>query len=352
MKLKLALLGFGGVNHGLAEVIQLKQKLLKEKFNLELVITAVSDMRFGTVWNENGLDLKSLIALPTVGYAIDALKQQAGTYHGGSSLEETLAMIQLNCVDAVLEATFTNPQTGEPAISHCKTALSAGKHVITTNKGPVALALTELRQIAKEYRAKFYYEGAVMSGTPVLRQLDMTLRGCEIERFSGILNGTCNYVLGQVEAGMSMADAIAEAQRLGYAEADPTADVGGFDVMLKVCILANAIWDADLKPTDISREGITGLTETEILNARKEGFAWRLIGEASRNAAGVITGSVKPQRIPASDPLLGANGANNSVTFTTDLLGAVTIAGPGAGRHETAFALLSDLIELNDRLSK
>ncbi|WP_018150734.1 homoserine dehydrogenase [Leeia oryzae] len=352
MKFNLALIGFGGVNHGLAEVIRQKQAMLADRYGMTLNITAVSDMRFGTIWHEDGLDLDALIALPAKGYAVDDVLAKAGTQRGGASLAETLSMIQLNCVDVVLEATFTNPQTGEPALSHCRTALSAGKHLITTNKGPLALAGHALQSLASEMGVQFLFEGTVMSGTPVLRQLDVTLRGCDISGFRGILNGTCNFVLSQVEAGASFADAIREAQQLGYAEADPTADVEGWDVQLKVAILANALWGNGMKPAEIAREGITGLSEQQVREARAEGYAWRLIGEGRQQADGSINGTVGPQKLPLTDPLLAAHGANNAVTFTTDLLGAMTVSGPGAGRHETAFAMLSDLIDLNDRIKK
>ncbi len=144
---------------------------------------------------------------------------------------------------------------------------------------------------------------------------------------------------------MSYADALAEAQRLGYAEADPTGDVEGFDAAGKLVILANVVFGASLRMEDVDRTGITRLTTADIESARANGERWKLIACAQRTPNGV-TASVKPTRLPLSDPLAGVGGATNAITYATDLLGPVTLVGPGAGRRETGFAILSDLLEL------
>ena len=351
MQLNLALIGYGGVNQGLVDVLRQKQARLQRQHDLTLNIVAVTDLRGGLVWNRGGLDLAALAAVPGNGFSFRELAGSDGGYHPELTLERTLELLAADFIDVVVEATFTDPASGEPALTHCKAALAHGKHVVTTNKGPIALALSTLQQLAESGRARLKYEGAVMSGTPVLRQLSTTLRGCDFNGFAGILNGTSNFVLGQVEQGRSMAEAIREAQRLGYAEANPAADIEGHDVQLKVTILANALWDARLQPGDVPCKGITCLSEDDIRAARAEGGAWKLIGQARRQADGRLAASVAPQRLPAGHPLLAATGATNAIAFDTDLLGQVTISGPGAGRTETAFAILSDLIELADELA-
>ena len=161
--------------------------------------------------------------------------------------------------------TVTNIETGEPALSHCREAFGAGAHVVTTNKGPVALAWRELSELAASQGLQFRFEGTVMSGTPVLSTATEALAGCEFVRIRGILNGTTNYILSEMEQGRPYAEALATAQELGYAEADPTADVEGFDVLAKVVILANVVMRAELGVEGVSREGITGLdAEAEI----------------------------------------------------------------------------------------
>ena len=218
----------------------------------------------------------------------------------------------------------------------------------------------ELKALAQRNQAAFEYEGAVMSGTPVIRLAQQSLAGSELLGFEGILNGTSNFVLTRMEGGLGFAEAVAEAQALGYAEADPTADVEGFDptadvegfdVRLKVVILANELLGAQLTVSDVSCRGISGLTAADLEQARAEGARWKLIGSAQRLADGSLQASVEPRLLPLAHPLAGISGAINAVSFNTELLGAVTVSGPGAGRIETAFALLSDIIHIHQSRS-
>jgi homoserine dehydrogenase len=154
-----------------------------------------------------------------------------------------------------------------------------------------------------------------------------------------------------MEGGLGFAEAVSEAQELGYAEADPTADVEGHDVRLKVVILANELLDAKLKVSDVTCSGISSLDLGDIEKARQDGARWKLIGAAMRHADGSISASVEPRLLKHDHPLSGISGATNAVSFTTDLLGAVTVSGPGAGRTETAFALLSDIISIHQSVA-
>lgn len=350
MELKLALVGFGGVNQGLVELLKKKRAMLGAA-GLDVSVTMVADLRLGIATNPRGIALDVLDETARRGVDAEALRRDPGTLVSPDvGLGAVLKAIASEHVDVVIEATFTDPNTGEPALSHCRTALECGKHVITTNKGPIALAQPALARIAAQSGACVMYEGTVMSGTPVLRQLATSLRGCDIRGFAGILNGTSNYVLGEVEAGASFDAAIRDAQQRGYAEANPAADVNGSDVQLKVVILANALWNAGLKRGDVTCRGIVELTEHDVRAAAAERMSWRLIGSAVRHPDGTVTASVEPRKLPAGHPLLAASGVTNAITFDTDVLGSVTISGPGAGREETAFAILSDLIELADRI--
>ena len=186
-----------------------------------------------------------------------------------------------------------------------------------------------------------------MSGTPLIRMAERTLAGAEVKGFEGILNGTSNFVLGRMEAGLDFTAAVAEAQALGYAEADPTADVEGLDVRLKVVILANELLGASLKPEQVTCEGISGLSPSDIKAAAAANRRWKLIGSAVRNIDGSVSGRVAPKQLPFSHPLAGVSGATNAVSLDTELLGDVTIIGPGAGRIETAYALLSDIVAIH-----
>jgi homoserine dehydrogenase len=247
----------------------------------------------------------------------------------------------------IAEATFTNPVDGEPATTFCRWALESGIHVVTTNKGPIALHGAELKDLARRNGVAFEYEGSVMSGTPVIRLARQAMAGAEVQGFEGILNGTSNYVLTRMKDGLTFNDAVTEAQQLGYAEADPTADVEGFDVRLKVVILANELLNARLSVSDVACSGISSISPEDIAQASANGASWKLIGSANREVDGSVRASVEARLLPNSHPLAGISGATNAVSFNTALLGAVTVSGPGAGRIETAFALLSDIIAIH-----
>jgi homoserine dehydrogenase len=221
-------------------------------------------------------------------------------------------------------------------------------HVTTTNKGPLALFSKELVDLANKKGVQFLYEGTVMAGTPLLNLIRETLAGSGISEMKGILNGTTNYILTQMEAGMDYAAALEQAQKLGYAEAVPDADVLGWDALAKVTILANVVFGASLSPGDSPCTGITGITPEQIAAAAADGRRHKLIGRVWRDGT-EVRASVAPQLVDLSHPLAGVGGATNAMTITTDTLGDVTIVGPGAGRRETGFALLNDLITINSR---
>jgi homoserine dehydrogenase len=186
-----------------------------------------------------------------------------------------------------------------------------------------------------------------MSGTPVLRMARQTLAGAGLVGFEGILNGTSNYVLTRMEEGLGFNEAVAQAQALGFAEADPTADVEGHDVRLKVVILANELLGACLQVGDVACSGISAIDSAAIERAQAAGERWKLIGSARREADGSVRASVEAKLLPGHHPLAGISGATNALAFDTELLGAVTVSGPGAGRIETAFALLSDIVAIH-----
>jgi len=247
--------------------------------------------------------------------------------------------------DVIVELSFTNLQTGEPATSHIRAALSAGKHVVTTNKGPVALHYSELATLAAQHKVQLGVEGTVMSGTPTLRLGRELLGAAGIERVQGILNGTTNFILTRMEAGAAYPAALSEAQALGYAEADPSGDVEGFDAAGKVVILARLLFGAEIGMADVQRQGITQLTPADIDTAKAAGERWKLIGSLAVSD-GKVQAAVRPTRLPLSNPLAGVGGATNAIQFHTRLLGDVTLIGPGAGRLETGYAVIEDLLAI------
>ncbi len=337
---KIAFIGFGTVGQGLVEILRDKRDMLKSKYDLDYSIVAICDFKLGSVYSKDGICPEELLEVIEKTGSIE-------NYPEGEKGWDVLKTINECGADTIFEATYTDIKTGEPATEYVRAALNAGMNVITTNKGPTALKYNELKNLADSKKVQFKIEGTVLSGTPSINLAEKTLAGCDIHEIRGIMNGTTNYILSEMEEGKEYATVLKTAQELGYAEADPTADVEGFDALAKVVILSNVFMDANLKPEDIDRTGITGISLEDIETARKEGKRWKLIG-STKKENGKITGKVAPEKLPLSDPLAGVMGATNALTFSTDLMGDVTIVGAGAGKIETGFSMLVDLIDIHN----
>jgi len=345
MKTKIVLIGFGTVAQGLCEILLSKADYLKSKYGFEASIVAISDVLKGAVYCENGLDIQQCLNLAKSNKSLEKYIC-AGSNCDCEKCWDSIRTIKETNADIICELAYTDVKTGEPAITHCKTAFENGKHVVTSNKGPAALQYSDLQRIAEKNKLKFMIEGTVMSGTPVLNLVNGPLAGCEITYIKGILNGTTNYMLSEMENGMTYDDVLKKAQELGYAEADPTGDVEGFDAMAKAIILSNVVMNAEISADDVDRKGITNITPEMISDAQKENSRWKLIGSIEKVKDG-IKASVKPEKLPLSHPLANIMGATNALTFTTDLLGDVTIIGAGAGKIETGYAILTDILEIH-----
>jgi homoserine dehydrogenase len=337
----LAFIGFGTVGQGLAEILRDKGDNLREGLGADFQVVAVSDLRKGAVYHPDGLDVAELLDVVQRSDNLDDYSDSPGLARGWDSFK---TICESNA-DSIVEVSFTDIETGQPAIDHCRTAFNCGKHVVMSNKGPVALAYTELSALAKENGVRWCFEGTVMSGTPALRMPLTALAGNRISEIRGIFNGTTNYILSQMEEEMTYAEALEQARRLGYAEADPTADVEGYDALGKVVILANVIMNAPLKKDDVVRRGISHLTTQDVMAAKAEGQRWKLIGRVKKEG-NRVTASVGPEKVRWSDPLAGVMGAMNAITYECDLAGSVTLVGAGAGRVETGYSLLIDLINI------
>lgn len=337
-ELKLALIGFGTVGQGFAKLLSQKKSYLKKQYDLSVRITAIVDKVYGTVTDPEGIVTSEILR-----------KIEESGRISDHSNPGTESLIRDGDFDVVAEITFTDIETGEPAISFIKEAIKSCKHVISTNKGPPALAMNELNDLAADNGVIYRYEGTVLSGTPCINLGSEAMGGVEIDSIRGILNGTCNYVLEKMEQGITYEQALDKAQDLGYAEADPTADVQGFDAATKIVILANKLMDGDLNISEVDRGGIADLDKKEIKDPNQSGLKTKLIAEA-RRSKGSIKLQVGVQELSVDDPLANVNGVLNAVTFSTDSLGEVTIIGPGAGSEATAQSLMTDLLAINERL--
>jgi homoserine dehydrogenase len=249
--------------------------------------------------------------------------------------------------DVLVEITPLDPRTGEPATSHVRQALTRGLDVITANKGPVAFALRPLQALARRKGRLFLHEGAVMDGTPVFNLAARCLRGARVLGFRGTLNSTTNLVLSRMEEGLGREAAVREAQALGIAEADPRNDLDGWDAAVKGCALANALMDASVRPAQVRRRGISGVSLRAVHRALAAGHRMRLVVRG-RGERGRVVVSVAPQRIPLGDPLSGS-GPDAALVLETDLMGEIGVFERGATVDQTAYALLSDLLEVARR---
>jgi homoserine dehydrogenase len=223
-------------------------------------------------------------------------------------------------------------------------ALGRGLHVITANKGPVAFAWKPLRALAARKGRLFLHEGAVMDGTPVFNLAERCLRGARILSFRGTLNSTTNLVLSGMEEGLTASAAVREAQELGIAERDPRSDLDGWDSAVKGCALANALMGASTTPSRVRRKGIAGLTGLDARRAVRAGARLRLVVRGERQA-GRVRVRVSPERIPFGDPLSGS-GPDAALVLQTDVMGEIGVFERGATVDQTAYALLSDLLEV------
>jgi homoserine dehydrogenase len=238
-----------------------------------------------------------------------------------------------------------------PANAAVRAALEIGRPVVTANKALLARHGVALARLAEENSAQLGFEAAVAGGIPVIKTLREGLGSARVARVYGIMNGTCNYILTQMTGtggnatGVSFAQALKEAQELGYAEADPTFDVGGFDTAHKLAILASLCFGCEIAPDEVFVEGITSITQADIKVASDLGYKIKLLGIAQRSADG-IEQRVHPTLVPKTSAIAGVDGVLNAVALETDHVHELLLAGPGAGGPPTASSVLSDILDI------
>jgi len=319
-----SLVGFGIVGHGVVEVLDKKRQMLSE-MGLNLKLVSISD-HTGTIQDDNGVPADKVLGEKT-------LKDVATSGMKGA---EAIRAIDS---DLVIEVTPTNIVHGQPGLGHMEAALSSGKNLVTSNKGPLVVAYKRLKKLADDNGAQFKFEATVGGTMPLISLVERTLVGNKISCIKGIFNGTSNYILTRMaEEKIPYSHALSEAQDLGIAEADPTYDVEGVDSAAKMVILANAIFNMDVKYSDVAVTGIKNITPEALTLARERGYAIKLIGE-------VPALTVRPMLVPIGSPI-AVSSTLNSAAIYTDLSGTITVTGLGAGSIETASAILSDIISI------
>ena len=235
---------------------------------------------------------------------------------------------------------------GDPAYSAVKQALETGKHVVTANKALLARHGVELARMAEEKGLILNFEAAVAGGIPIIKTMREALTSNDVFRVYGILNGTCNYILTRMEdEGLSYDACLSQAQALGYAEADPTFDVEGYDTAHKLAILTSLAFGSEISADDIYVEGISNITAEDIEAARDMGYRIKLLGVAQKTASG-IEQRVHPTMVPMRAPIAQIAGVTNAVAIEADIVGQLVLSGPGAGGNATASAVSGDLCDI------
>ena len=311
--IKIAILGFGVVGSGTAEVLTENKKIIEERLGCEYVIKYILDLR----------------DFPDSPFA-------------------DLVVHDFNVILNDPEVSVVAEMMGgsHPAYDFSKACLEAGKHVITSNKEVVSNFGVELCSIAAEHGVRYLFEASVGGGIPVIRPMINDLASNKITKICGILNGTTNYILTKMrDEGESFADALAEAQKLGYAEANPSADVDGIDAARKIVILAALASGKLISPKSIHTEGITAISLLDTKIAEELGCSIKLIGQAHIGNDGLVA-LVSPCMVPKSNPLSRIDDVFNGILIDANMVGEVMFYGPGAGKLPTASAVVADIIDV------
>jgi homoserine dehydrogenase len=336
--MRIILVGWGVVGQSFAQIITQRKRELAKKYGFRPRIVAIIDKQ-GAAINPKGLNLEEMLTLKKEKGTVAASSQ-----HGRPDMT-ALEAIESVEAEAIVEVTPTNIETAEPGLSYIKTAFRTGKHVVTTNKGPLALALPALTELADYNNVCLRFSGTVGAGTPILEFAKNCLQGDRIVSVRGILNGTTNYILTEMDEKKITFDvALKAAQELGYAEADPTMDVDGHDAAAKLVIMANWIMNKKVTIDDVQVRGIRDVSAQDIADAAKKGCTIKLIGSIEESL------KVEPTQISKHDPL-AVDGALNAVTFVSESAGEQTITGLGAGGVETASAVLRDMLDIKQTIA-
>jgi homoserine dehydrogenase len=336
MILRIAMIGFGNVGQEFARLLLAKRDWLLRTKGLDAEVLAIATKTKGSLISKRALDLDKCLRLIKEDGSLSAYGPETTTLSPKQIIGECDA-------DLMIELSPLNIKTGQPAIDHIKAALESGMDVITANKGPIAFAYSDLIRLARSKGVHFRFEGTVMDGTPVFNLVEKTLPGCEILGLSGILNSTSNFVLAEMASGKSMEDAIKIAQKRGFAEADPSLDIEGWDAAAKITALANVMMDARANPKLVDRQGIGGVSQLDIEKAARQRKKVKLIASAVRTGDCVKL-SVKPEIIGTDDPFWSVDGTSSALTIKTDLMGDITIVERDHLVTQTAYAVFSDLL--------
>jgi homoserine dehydrogenase len=340
MDVRIALTGFGNVGQGLATLLARRGKEYQEQLGVRVLITGVAD-RAGAVADSAGLDPEALLRAKIAGGSVVCLA-------GGEPELAGTAFLDATSADVLVEAASTNFETAEPGWGYVRNAMERGMDVVFASKGSLALHHRELMELARKRDRRVLYSATIGAPLPSLEIAERALIGTTITSFEGIVNATSHQILTVMAGGASYEDGVRQAQEMGIAETDPTLDVDGWDAAAKVTILANTIFDADLKISDVERTGIRGVTPEELRAAEAEGQTIKLVGRAERQD-GTVKARVSPERRGLRDALGRLSGDDMGFVLFAEPLGKISTAvessGSGGG-ITTAMTVLRDIFNL------
>jgi homoserine dehydrogenase len=336
-QINFALIGFGHVGRAFVRLLHERRNWLLREFGVEWKITGIATQSHGMAIDPAGLNTRKVLRSGNHKYDFDKL-------HNGPACSSMTDFIRQCGADVLFEMTVLD-LTGEPAATYIREALRAGLHVVTVNKGPVAMHHRSLTRLARKRAVRFLYEGTVMDGAPVFNLLRFTLPGTRIRSLRGILNSTTNYILSQMEHGATFDSALKYLQDEGIAEADPSLDLDGWDAAVKLSILIQDLMGSSVKPADIRREGISEETGRLVRSAVRRDRRIRLVARAYRQG-GRVTGKVEPEELEVFDPLAAIRGLSNILILNTDTMRELAIVEDNPSVRQTAYALFTDLVTL------
>jgi len=339
-KTRALFLGFGNVGREVAKILfEEKQNYPKLK-DLNISIVGIITKSHGSLVNQSGVDVpKALRDIRDLG----RFSPSSPEFVALSGIE---AVRQLD-YDALVElTTLSIEERGEPALSHVREALGRGRHVVTANKAPAAFAYQELQDLARNRGVKFLHESTVMDGTPVFNLAKSGLKGCTIRGVSGVLNSTTNFVLSRMEQGESLEASVKVAQKEGFAEADPSHDLEGWDAAAKITVLANALMGASLTPFDVDRNGISLVTVEDAQKAIRSGKRLKLICKAWRED-NTVKARVCLEEVEQGHPFAPIRESGSILMIETDLLAPFVITETDPTLRDTAYGVINDLLDLS-----
>jgi len=340
--IRLSIIGFGTVGRWLAKAIHEKKGLLATRYGFTATLVSVANARHGFIHREDGLDIPTLLAF------VDR-NRSLSEYPGAKHWPDAAQGLRATSFDVLAETTGVSLENASVGVDHMRTALERGRSVVTSSKWPVAMAAAELLELARKRNVQFRCESTVMSGTPVLSTLREGMAGARVTALRGVVNGTANFILGEMEGGRTYNEALSEAQKRGYAENNPTDDVDGHDSVAKCLILAEFAFGKTFQTDQVQPRGIAGISREDVQMARDEGMRLKHLVSLSVNGDGRLHASVEPVPVPLNDPLSLLDGTNCGISIDADPLNRVTIIGPGAGKELAGQGIFADLIAVANR---